>query len=161
MEVFGSIVGSILIPALIFIVGLTYKKEKDNVARLLIIGAIVYTTITLVVNIFNPAMTYYEPSVTVDDSMMKDYGHGVTAPDPVKVRIAQRKSEKEAKWVVDTGKNAARIVPKILLIIVMAIVLAAIPKEQPKKAHKKAKTKVKPSSKKGTRKSKDDFDDGL
>ena len=158
----GTAVGSILIPALVFMVGLTYAKDKKKVAKTLILIAISWTVIVLIVDLANPVMTYQEPSVTIDESMMRDYGHGVTAVDPVKVKIAQQRAEASGKYVVDGAANSARIVPKLVLIVAMLITLAIISAKKPTASTKKTSSQTKrKSSGKSKSKKENDFDDGL
>lgn len=157
----GTAVGSILIPALLFMVGLTFVKDKKVVAKTLILVAASWTVVALIADLINPVTTYQEPSITIDEGMMKDYGHGVTAVDPVKVEIAQRRAAANGKYVVDAGQNIARIAPKLLLIIVMLVTFAVISAKKTTTSKRsggrtKSKTNRKPKSKKH-----EDYDDGL
>ena len=52
----GTAVGSIVIPALVFAVGLTFKKDNLTIAKVFIISAVCWTITTIVVDQFNPIM---------------------------------------------------------------------------------------------------------
>lgn len=160
-DTLGTMVGSILIPVLIFVVGLTFIKDKKSVAKALIVLSVVVATGGLIAHQFNPIMTYQETSVVIDDSMMKDYGHGVKAVDPVKVKIAQQKNKDKEGWVVDVGRNIARTGLELAVIVAMLVTLAVISTKNTKQSKTSRSSSSKKSSNKAKAKSKDDFDDGL
>lgn len=160
-DTLGTMVGSILIPILIFVVGLTFIKDKKSVAKTLVALAIVVATGGLVIHQFNPIMTYQEASVVIDESMMKDYGHGVKAVDPVKVRIAEQKNKDKEGWTVDVGRNIARTGLELAVIIAMIVTLAVISTKNAKQSKASRGSSNKKSSKKAKTEPKDNFDDGL
>lgn len=103
-------------------------------------------------------MKYEEPPVILDESLMKDYGHGVKAPDPVKVRVQMQKNAQQGKWVVDGTETAIRIIPEVVLVVIMVIVLATMPMcTTSRKSSKSKRKKARTTNKKSTHK--DDYYD--